>query len=543
MSARLCLKHSKPFPCGKCRIENAQKPAQVPPVTVIPQHKADARPVPRTAITPEIRKKIKESLASAPGNEKAVVTQQVETSKGLETVHAQEDRVPDAESIAERTDATQEINTRLPAQPRRKPAKQPAYLKSVAHPVVASSDPDAPYGRDENGKPIRPMRSDQEIAADLREKSYLAPGDCPHGNNSEYCLLCGTTNYRTQPAAEPRSSPGLELIEEALRLQGMKKHIVINLDTFDYFPEILGITRRQLIGLLDLPVGVEQREVKKKVLKERSGIENTIAELAKAPGRIEELKILIDESEQLIESWSVRVMKLRRAKDDILDKPTREKYKREEKKKIEQHEQEKRELQKRLPHLDELKERLDTWGSRPEDYETVADTEEVVVTLWDKFELSKRYLEDRPDDSIERYLAVLSEYGVLRDESRRFRDFPVIDRWRYLENEIIFQAIRWGLVRPTEQTIKKYPVLDRSTSGRPERFHDDPENALIIKTGGASIGASIYSAGMTWSGRKRSLSDFDNPVEHGKRDSGSVVSAPGGEFYGEIDSGDFGEHE
>jgi hypothetical protein len=31
MTARLCPKHSKPFPCGKCRIENAQKPAQAAP--------------------------------------------------------------------------------------------------------------------------------------------------------------------------------------------------------------------------------------------------------------------------------------------------------------------------------------------------------------------------------------------------------------------------------------------------------------------------------------------------------------------------------
>jgi hypothetical protein len=35
MTARLCQKHGKPFPCGKCRIENAQKPAQTPPVSAV----------------------------------------------------------------------------------------------------------------------------------------------------------------------------------------------------------------------------------------------------------------------------------------------------------------------------------------------------------------------------------------------------------------------------------------------------------------------------------------------------------------------------
>jgi hypothetical protein len=33
MSAKLCPKHNKPYPCGKCRIENAQKPAQAPPIS------------------------------------------------------------------------------------------------------------------------------------------------------------------------------------------------------------------------------------------------------------------------------------------------------------------------------------------------------------------------------------------------------------------------------------------------------------------------------------------------------------------------------
>src|SRR5258706_13345049 len=43
--------------------------------------------------------------------------------------------------------------------------------------------------------------------------------------------------------------------------------------TFDYFPEILGITRGQLIDLLDLGVAIEPRAIRKKVLKHRSVIE------------------------------------------------------------------------------------------------------------------------------------------------------------------------------------------------------------------------------------------------------------------------------
>ena len=47
MPARVCPKHGKPYPCGKCRIENARKPAQTPPaaatVTVV-QRVIDAPP-------------------------------------------------------------------------------------------------------------------------------------------------------------------------------------------------------------------------------------------------------------------------------------------------------------------------------------------------------------------------------------------------------------------------------------------------------------------------------------------------------------------
>lgn len=32
MSARVCLKHGKPFPCGPCRIESAKRPPQAPPL-------------------------------------------------------------------------------------------------------------------------------------------------------------------------------------------------------------------------------------------------------------------------------------------------------------------------------------------------------------------------------------------------------------------------------------------------------------------------------------------------------------------------------
>jgi hypothetical protein len=469
----------------------------------------------------------------------------------------------------EQTDRIKKKNTRIPPPPKKQPAKQPAYLKSVSVSVVPSSDPEAPWGRDENNRPILPGRSDQALASDLLRKKFLGPGTCPHKSNPEYCIQC-RTKHKTVPATDQTCRAGLDLIEEALRRQRVMKYSVIEIDTFDYFPEILGITRRQLIGLFDLPVGVEPRAVEKKILKSTLAIESRIAEIKQVPGQIEKRKQLIARSEECIRSWSVHIMKIQvergeRNPEDILPAPLREKFKLKERKRISRCREVISELRKRESHLDGLQQRLATWGERPEDYEIVTEDEDVVVTFEDKFKLSKRYLEehakdhakdhaeDRPKDSItnhfdifpeyniiNKYLAMLSEFDILKDESRRIKGYQEIDRWRYLENEIISQAIRWRLVRPTEQTIKKYPWLDQSTSGRPEHYEDDFEGILITKTGGASIGASIYSAGTTWDGRHRQLSTFDRPVTNGNK-SDSGASSPPGEFYSEIDSGDFGE--
>jgi len=156
--------------------------------------------------------------------------------------------------------------------------KQAAYLKSVALPVVPSADPTAPFGRDDNDRPIRPGRSDLQLAEDLLAKTFLKPGTCPHKSNPKYCLLCGTANYKAAPA-EP-----IDLEDQLRSLLGITAASVapagsVQSKKFTFFPAILGITRGQLIGLLELTVGVEPRAVKKKVLKSRAAIEAQVAEL------------------------------------------------------------------------------------------------------------------------------------------------------------------------------------------------------------------------------------------------------------------------
>lgn len=62
--AKLCPKHSKPFPCGPCRKENALKPAQVPP-TSPPKNKGGCPPQRGVAMTvAERKRKQREKIAA-----------------------------------------------------------------------------------------------------------------------------------------------------------------------------------------------------------------------------------------------------------------------------------------------------------------------------------------------------------------------------------------------------------------------------------------------------------------------------------------------
>lgn len=523
------------------------EPAQTPPVTVIPPHDADARPVPRSAITPEVRTIIKESLASKP-NVIADPRTTVTTKKTADALLAT-----------------------------KKENKQPAYLKSVAHTAVPSADPEAPYGRDENNRPILPGHSDQELATDLLSKPFLKAGSCPHKSNPKYCLLCGTANFKTAPP-EPvdledqlRSLLGITTDniavpsapaeptdpEEQLRRQFGLSTISSGATTvkkkLDYFPEILGITRGQLIGLLELAVGIEPRAIRKKVLKSKLAIDSQIAELERAAARIIELKKYIKDSQDIIDGLQMRIMKLRRNPEDIPDKATREAFKREENQKIEKYEQEKHELQKLLrdSDIEQLKQRAANWGSSPDDFEMVSASEDVVVKFRDKFVFREANKEEyAPTHTIDGYIAFLDQYDLLKDVSRRLRQFPVLDEWRYFENEIVLQAIGFGVYRPTKQAFTEYPQLRKYMDGAPvedpeQDDHenvDDREDALILKTGGAQIGGSIHSGGHR-NGRQRPLESFD------KRKSGAGPGAST-EYGGEqpdnfqsssMDSGDLDE--
>jgi|SRR5579859_2373217 len=519
---RHCPRHRKPLPCAHCAL--AAKPAVMEPEEI---------PVVRPAHTVEVETSV--------GSLRVAVETDSEDSADRATEKAFE-KMDEAERLGLNPKTTVRKGS-VPEAPLSQ--RLPSYLKSVAHPVIPSADPEAPFGRDENDRPILPGRSDQQLASDLLNKEFLAAGVCPHKANPKYCLLCGTTNYTAAPA-EP-----VDLEAQLRRLLGINDvvpHVERNGKKFDYFPEILGITRGQLIGLLDLPAGVSPRAVKKTVLKSKTAIVARLAALEKASIRIEELKQLIAASEDLIRSWSVHVQKLQvkrgeRNPEDILDKKTREKFKREERIQIEKYELEKRDLQNfiRGSNAETMRQRVAKWGSSPDDFETVTTVEDVPVKFGEKFTFSDKH------KTIDGYVALLDEYDMLKDASRRLQKFSTLDQWRYFENEIVLQAVGYRLVRLTKHTFKEYPQLTEYLNGPPvddEPEQDETENKLILKTKGAQIGGGIYGSNAKGATRIKTFEKYDKNRRRGNQDSAASDEYGGGKpdnWFGDLDSGDLDE--
>jgi hypothetical protein len=552
--------------------EIVAEPAQTPPVTVVPPHDADAKPVPRSAITPELRRKIEESLTSKPNtisDPRMTVRIEADTSEGTKLIRIREtgdvDSAVDdaAENIVRKSDKPKRTSNALLKQTTN---KQPAYLKSVAQPIVPSTDPEAPYGRDENNRPIVPGRNDQEIAADLVKKPYLAPGDCPHGNDSGNCLLCGTKEINpitttNNPVVDPELDPELDLTRPTFK--------------FHFYPEILRITRKQLVELFDAVVDteVETMRLVETQLKDPWHIRNQIANLkkiiAQAEKRLQCIPLLIERSERLILSWSAQVMKRgslshgipARAPEDILDEKTREKYKYGEKKKLKKYQRWKTRLQTTVREtqtkMNELQQRLDNWGSRADDFESVTVTRNREVTFRETFREPEEPINDMSESyaklrklgatNTEAYISLLStDYQMLYKLSQ---NHPSLRPWRRFENEIVLQAIGFRLIRPTSKEFEAYPRLKKYLNEESENTDVEVEHSeeerRIRKTGGAEIGASIYNFGVDRKGRPRLHGSFDNAVNFGNKNrttNGATPSDdPSGGWAGHIDSGDYAE--
>lgn len=474
-----------------------------------------------------------EQLEVSPAGEAAIAaeTARIEDSPDAKEIISVSCDNDDPDVIEE--DVLEEIETEFGTKTVKKNhahVKNPFGLKSTAHPVVPSTNPNAPFGFDENDRPIG-MPVGKPYIRPVKTGSIERPkGKCKCGRL--LCRYCHPEFIAQTDVLRVRQFDGEDVATSPawLRAFGPPTMPASKFTKFVFFPEVLGTTRRNLLALLDMPVAIEPLPAKKRVLKSRATLDKQIADKQSWIARVAELKRLIQESTQTIEGLSARVMKRRRDSDNILDKSTREKFKREEHKKIETAKQEIETLLRsirKLPKLDDLKHRASNWGKLDMDHELVAVTTDGPVSFEDKFTLPPHFEDDHPGQSLETYEAFLRSNDLLMDFAARLRGWPSLDSWRYLENEIVRQAIAWKLVRPTKAAVDKYPDLLRGAWSIENYVQDDAENALILKTGGAQIGASIYNFGMNASGSTRLSGNFDNTVAFGNKDGRGVHGEAG----------------
>jgi hypothetical protein len=398
--------------------------------------------------------------------------------------------------------------------------KNPFGLKSTAHPVVPSTNPNAPWGFDEDDRPIG-VPVGKPYVRPVRTGTVERPkGPCKCGRLlCKYChpeFIAQTEVLCVSPSA---SEPNEDTV--AWMRARFGPPATVQASTFVFYPEVLGITRRQLLALFSMTVAIEPQPGRMGALKSRAVIDKQIADIQSWIARIEELKKAIEQSNEIVEGLSVRVMKLRRDPNNILDKSTRERFKREESKKIDGAKEEIVKLRRSirdLPDLVDLQHRASNWGKSKTDYELVAVTVDGPVSFETKFTLPPPIAEDHPGQSLETYEVFLRSNDLLMDYAARLRQWLEVDSWRYLENEIVIQAIAWKLVRPSKAALDKYPDLQRGARSDQDYVQDDTENALILKTGGAEIGASIYNFGKNASGSVRHSGSFDNTVAYGNKD-------------------------
>jgi hypothetical protein len=407
-------------------------------------------------------------------------------------------------------------------------ASKKSVTKSVAHAVVPSSDPAAPYGRDESDRPIQPGRTDQQIAADLAGKPLAAtrigPCDCNLGS----CRHCHPENIVVPAWLADKKKPDL-LAKLIFKLNFQRDDLKTRFETelqkqrFVSYVDALGIDRADLLRLLDVPAGMKSRSVEEKTLKSTALVEK----------HIQKLKMIIVKSEEYIKSWSVHQIKLHRP-DNPLDTRTREAFKRKERKRIERCRQK----------ITKLQRRLNRWKEDPNSYERVLRTVKTPETLRERINtrmLIERDMSQFEDEkeicTVDRYLELFSNIYLLPNQE-------TWHKWEEFENELILEAIRCGLIVPhvilPENTNSFVPDLDEPES-------DEIENTLILKTGGAQIGAGVYGSTGTVNGWTKGVKtkSFDNYDKNWRR--GTDAPGHGSEkpntWFGEMDSGDLGERD
>jgi len=474
----------------------------------------------------------------------------VETFEGLRTVDVRETN-EGLEVDPERLRTSKSKNGKKPKQLKNtldKPAqkrRQPSYLQTQAFPVIPTSDPQAPYGRDENDRPIGKMQpappvvlytpppSDEELLRKQKLEKWLerlaqaekAQKENPRNEkiiepispqeqteNEREALLPLVNKFFFPeekiiplPNPAPNSVTREEEIQaelnqradlnrrlEQLRPNEFKTHKYVS------FREMLGLTREQIAGWFDYVLVQKYSEQRYKP--DREGFQKKIRDCDEA----------IKGLEEEFKGMSAKVRGNKQLADgtpdpSYLDAATRSNYKAKFKRSIARLKKEKQ------AYKNAMRRKTDP-AAKPVDPDDLSYTEEVLrtrdFTFGDLFYLHLTWLK-RYKEAVELRAPVIPE-----DKN---------------ENEVIQYAIKvlpsTLCPRPSVEVIRKYPWIMKHTL---PKFDFEPgenngqEEKLIKKTSGSQIGGQIAAApfyiSKTGKFTRRALTDFDSVMDKPARE-------------------------
>jgi hypothetical protein len=464
-------------------------------------------------------------------------------------------------------------------------------LKSQSYPVVPNLriingepvfDSEAPYGRDENNRPIHPPVSDVERAVHLGKRPDLAPGNCPHKNDPANCVLCGTKDI---PKLEPET-PDRAAQEQALLEWNLKKQLFPPEQTTQHVLECpkppwwdRPEERERYLGTPEERAwearcaAVEKENVRRlnEWRKRQNGNQgftflrdvfwdrayrkcsgraiaeqiiswldrpdpDSIVTYVDNPEYEERPTKVFPDLERQIADARIRIKDLTEQKKQFqaehdgfsaklrgdLDAKTRAKYKREAKTARKKCETDIRQERGNILNWQKETVRLKT---EPTAFEKVPvpGTGTVVSSQPTTFQ---EYLTGKGS---------ISQSDLDRYVSFAAGNTPPFKGMGAFENRLIHEAIKFGVIlAPLKCAQTMAPWLSEFSLDRWNR-DDELENRLILKTGGEQIGGRIYGAGQGRAGYGRRLTTFDK-TEYGSASSGPDVDS--GSWGGDVDSGD-----
>jgi hypothetical protein len=360
------------------------------------------------------------------------------------------------------------------------------------------------------------------------------------------CLFTGLAGFPSEPdetpvVSPPSQPPSQPMSESQVRAKfGVATPVTPPVSTsFAAMRQTLMLSPEDLIALFDETPATKigEREVFTEV--------DFIVPPKMLQHRIERLKRLIAASKVRVEGLSVRVMKLRREEDNVLDKATREKFKREEQARMARSNAK---LSRYRAALRSGNYREKIWRHQMqavyfrdevEDCMTFTDFGDVMyvdgrevrvggLATHHTTEMVRDYTESRIFD-VSRYEVVMQlDDNALRllgeSEDDQKRSWAYWQRW---ENAVIKAAVFHGVLRPRQDLLDLLalmPFVQAALEAIDQADEpDEMENALAWKTGGACYGASIHSAGYRFRNggfRRRSLESFDKgKPPKGERDA------------------------